>query len=87
MHESAVETPVLLQAKKESCHTSTGKVTLTLFLDHHGPLLIDWLPKVITVNTNLYGGTLEYNKSPSVLSHGIILICDNARPQSARTSC
>jgi hypothetical protein len=58
-----------------------------MFLDHRGPLLIDWLPKVITVSTNLYGGTLECNKSPSILLHGIILCYDNAKPQSARTSC
>jgi len=49
MYESAVETSVLLQTKKELCHTSASKVKLTLFLDHRGPLLIDWLPKVITV--------------------------------------
>jgi len=87
MHESAVETHVLLQTEKESCHTSAVKVTLTLLLDHHGPLLIDWLAKVITVSTDLCGGTLECNKSPSMLLHGIILVCDNTRPQSARTSC
>jgi hypothetical protein len=60
---------------------------LTLFLDHRGPLVIDWLPKVIIVSTDLYGGTLERNKSPSMLLHGIIVVYDNARPQSARTSC
>jgi len=87
MHESEVETSVLLQTEKESCHTSAGKVTLTLFLNHHGPLLIDWLPKVITFSTYLSGGTLECNKSPSMLLHGIILVYDNARPESARTSC
>jgi len=60
---------------------------LALFLDHCGPLLIDWLPKVITVSTDLCGGTLKCNKSPSMLSHGVILFYDNARPQYARTSC
>lgn len=83
MHESAVETSVLLQTEKESCHTSASKVMLTLFLNHHGPLVINWLPKVITVSTELYSGTLECSKSPSMISHGIILIYDNARPKSA----
>ena len=61
-------------------------VMLTLFLDHYGPLLIDWLPMVITVSTDLCSGTLECSKSPSMISHGIILIYDNARPKSAWTS-
>jgi hypothetical protein len=77
---------VLLQTEKESCHTSADKVMLTWFLNHRGPLLIDWLPKVNTLSTDLYGGTLECNKSPSMLSHGIILVYDNARHHSARTS-
>jgi hypothetical protein len=66
---------VLLQTEKESCHTSTGKVMLALFLDHRGPLLIDWLPKVITVSTDLYGGTLKCNKCPSMLSHSLLWQC------------
>jgi hypothetical protein len=84
MHELAVETSVL-QTEKESCHTNAGKVMLTLFLVHRGPLLLDWLLKVITLSTDLYGGTVELYKSPSMLLHGIILVYDNARPLSART--
>jgi hypothetical protein len=41
---------------------STGKVMpmLTLFYDHCEPLLIEWLPKGITVNADRLGETLEY---------------------------
>ena len=62
------------QLKKIRAISSAGKMTLILFFDHHGPLQIDWLPKSIIVNADLYGGTLEHNKSPSILSCGIILV-------------
>jgi len=34
-------------------------ILTTLFLNYRGPLLIDWLPKCITVNANCYGAPLE----------------------------
>jgi len=73
---------------------STGKVMpmTTLFIDHCGPLLIDWLPRRNTVNANCHNKTLRVleehikAKRPGTLMRVIILFHDNARPKSARTS-
>jgi hypothetical protein len=79
--------------QKRHAITSAGKVMLTLFFDRHGPLLIGWLPKRITVNANHCGETLEClrsatkDKRSGMLPRRIILFHDNVRPHSARTTC
>jgi histone-lysine N-methyltransferase SETMAR len=78
--------------KKSRAIPSAGKVMLTSFFDRRGPLLIAWLPKGITVNADRYGETLKglrsaiKTKRPGMLSCGVILLHDNARPHSARTT-
>jgi hypothetical protein len=67
---------------------TAGKGMVTLFFDCRGPWLIDWLPKGIIVNANCYAETLERLRStiqttrPSMLSCGVILLRDNAKPHS-----
>lgn len=74
--------------EKNHAIPTAGKVMLTLFFDYRGPWLIDWLPKGIIVNANRYAETLEQLRStvkterPSMLSCGVILLHDNARPHS-----
>jgi hypothetical protein len=74
--------------KKNHATPTAGKVMLTLLFDCCGPWLIDWLPKGIIVNANCYAETLEQlrstvkTKRPSMLSYGVILLHDNARPPS-----
>jgi hypothetical protein len=64
----------------------------TLFIDHCGILLIEWLPMGIIVNADCHSENLrvlkEYikTKRPGMLMRVIILFHDNARPKSARTS-
>jgi histone-lysine N-methyltransferase SETMAR len=65
---------------------------LTAFFDHHGPLLIDWLPKSIAVNAERYGETLERlrstikTKGSGMLLHGIILLNPNAMSHSVKVT-
>jgi hypothetical protein len=59
MHESAVGRLSSPQLKKVYAIPSGGKVML-MFFDHCGPLLMDWLPRGITVSAVCYGEILEH---------------------------
>ena len=71
---------------------SAGKVMLTMFSDLLRPLLIDCLPKGINVNADRCDETLEHLKCAikaerrSMLSRGIVLLHNNARPNPERTT-
>jgi hypothetical protein len=86
-----VETSVISLNEKEPCHIHCCKVMLTLFFNCHGPWLIDWSPKGITVNANHYAETLEQVRStiktrrPSMLSCEVILL-HYVRPHSTKTT-
>jgi histone-lysine N-methyltransferase SETMAR len=68
---------------------SAGKVLMTVFWDARAILLIDFLERGNTINAARYCQTLEKLKSavphkrPGLLSAGVILLDDNARPHSA----
>ena len=76
----------------KKCKTvfSACKVLATVFWDHKGILLIDFLEKGQTVNAAYYCEVLDRlraaikSKRPGVLTKGVFLIHDNARPHSAR---
>ncbi|GFW36862.1 histone-lysine N-methyltransferase SETMAR [Trichonephila clavipes] len=69
---------------------SVRKVMCTVFWDRKGILLIDFLPRVETVNINRYCETLRklrraiQNKRRGIHNAGVLLLCDNARPHPAR---
>ena len=62
----------------------------TVFWDRQGVLLVDFLARNTTINTDAYCATLRrlrkaiQNRRRGKLSSGIVLIHDNARPHIAR---
>lgn len=76
--------------KKFKVQPSAGKVMLTFFFDHEGPLLIEFTEPRVHINANLYNETLNKlhqairRKRPGKLSRGVILLHDNARPHVAK---
>ena len=62
----------------------------TVFWDRKGSLLIDFLPRGETVNADRYCETLRklrraiQNKRRRMLTTGVVLLHDNARPHTAR---
>ncbi|KAJ4439580.1 hypothetical protein ANN_07707 [Periplaneta americana] len=69
---------------------SVRKVMCTVFWDRKGILLIDFLPRGETVNADRYCETLRklrraiQNKRRGMLTAGVVLLNDNARPHTAR---
>ncbi|KAJ4437856.1 hypothetical protein ANN_13795 [Periplaneta americana] len=69
---------------------SVRKVMCTVFWDRKGILLIDFLPRGETVNADRYCETLRklrraiQNKRRGMLTAGVVLLHDNARPHKAR---
>ncbi|KAJ4443928.1 hypothetical protein ANN_05717 [Periplaneta americana] len=69
---------------------SVRKVMWTVFWDRKGILLIDFLPRGETVNADRYCETLRkllsaiQNKRRGMLTAGVVLLHDNARPHTAR---
>lgn len=65
------------------------KIMCTVFWDRHGILLVDFLSRGETINANGYCETLRklrraiQNKRRGMLTNGIVLIHDNARPHTA----
>ncbi|KAJ4451673.1 hypothetical protein ANN_03143 [Periplaneta americana] len=69
---------------------SVRKVMCTVFWDRKGILLIVFLPRGETVNADRYCETLQklrraiQNKRREMLTAGVVLLHDNARPHTAR---
>ncbi|KAJ4438157.1 hypothetical protein ANN_14096 [Periplaneta americana] len=69
---------------------SVRKVMCTVFSDRKGILLIDFLPRGETVNADSYCETLRklrraiQNNRRGMLTAGVVLLHDNARPHTAR---
>lgn len=76
--------------KKFKTTPSAGKVMATVFWDIKGPILVDFLTDRKTVNAEYYSQLLSKvrdavrSKRRGLLSKGIILLHDNARPHVAR---
>jgi hypothetical protein len=91
------ETKYTSQQWQHSSHPppSAGKVMPmpTLFISHCGPLLIDWLPKGITVNADCHSETLRVleehikAKRPGMLMRVIILFHDPNLQEPVMRSC
>jgi histone-lysine N-methyltransferase SETMAR len=67
----------------------SSKIMVTVFFDCKGLLLLDFLPKGTTINAKQYCSTLDKlrkaikNKRPGMLTRGVTLLHDNARPHTA----
>ncbi|GFW06979.1 uncharacterized protein TNCV_3691751 [Trichonephila clavipes] len=78
--------------KKFRAVKSTGKVLLTLFFEVQGPLLVEFLEHRKSINSNAYCETLRRlrrsikNKRPGLLTEGVVLLHDNARPHVSRVT-
>lgn len=76
--------------KKFKVTQSAGKVMATVFWDQKGILLIDFMPPKTTINSDRYGETLKklrraiQNRRRGMLSAGVKLHHDNARPHTSR---
>ncbi|GBN60834.1 hypothetical protein AVEN_202160-1 [Araneus ventricosus] len=61
----------------------------SVFWDRHGVLLVDFVQRGTTINAVAYGQTLRklsraiQNKRRGMLTEGILLLYDNARPHPA----
>ncbi|GFS91927.1 mariner Mos1 transposase [Trichonephila clavipes] len=78
--------PVRVKAKRTM---STRKVMATVFWDRHGVLLVEFMQQGTTINAAAYCATLTklrraiQNKRRSLLTSGVLLLHDNAKPHSA----
>jgi len=79
--------------KKFRSQPSAGKVMLTLFWDKNGPILEHYMPPHTTVTSATYTDLLNNHLKPAIrtkrrglLSAGVLLQHDNARPHSARAT-
>lgn len=87
MHWRRSGSPVTTKFKQT---LSVQKVMCTVFWDRKGILLIDFLPRGETVNADRYIETLRklrraiQNKRRGLLTAGVVLLHDNARPHTAR---
>lgn len=68
---------------------SARKIMCTVFWDRKGVLMVDFLPRGDTINSMTYCETLKklrraiQNKRRGMLTKGVILLHDNARPHAA----
>ncbi|KAJ4432825.1 hypothetical protein ANN_21464 [Periplaneta americana] len=71
---------------------STQNVMATVFWDRKDVLLLDFMPKGTTINANRYCETLRklrraiQNKRLGMLSRGVVLLHDNARPHTVAST-
>ncbi|GFV74526.1 mariner Mos1 transposase [Trichonephila clavipes] len=81
--------PVKVKAKQT---LSKRKIMATVFWDRRGVFLVDFMPQGTTINSGAYCVTLLklrralQNKWCNMLSKGVLLHHDNARPHTSRTT-
>jgi hypothetical protein len=78
--------------KKARSSATAGKDMLTVFVDIHGPLLLEWMPVGGTINAQRYCDTLQNlrraikHKRHGKLTRGVLMLHDNARPHAAHAT-
>ncbi|GBN87365.1 Histone-lysine N-methyltransferase SETMAR [Araneus ventricosus] len=76
-------------AEESQSNLSAGKLMVTVFWDAQGILLIEFMTRGTTINSEVYCRTLKklkraiQNKRRGLLSYGVVLLHDNARPNTA----
>lgn len=79
--------PVNVKAKQT---LSKRKIMATVFWDRRGVLLVDFMPRGTTINSDAYCATLKklrraiQNKRRGMLTKGVLLLHDNARPHNSQ---
>uniref|UniRef100_A0A1B6GF22 Tc1-like transposase DDE domain-containing protein n=1 Tax=Cuerna arida TaxID=1464854 RepID=A0A1B6GF22_9HEMI len=79
--------PVKVKARQT---LSQRKIMVSVIWERHGVLLVDVMQRGITINVEAYCQTQRkllraiQNKRRSMLTKGIVLLRDNARPHTAR---
>lgn len=79
-------------AKKFKTTISVKKIMASVFWDHKGIILIEYLPQGETINAARYCETLKklrraiQNKRRGMLTRGVCLLHDNARPHTANAT-
>jgi len=80
----------LSSPKKSLFFNSSRESDAHVFFDENGPLMLEWLETGGTVNANRFCDTLRKlktaikNRRRGMLSKGVILLQDNARPHVAK---
>ncbi|GBL84136.1 Histone-lysine N-methyltransferase SETMAR [Araneus ventricosus] len=86
MEWSHTHFPVRVKAKQT---LSQSKIIASVFWDRHSVLMVDFMQRGTTINAVAYGQTLRklrtaiQNKRRGMLTDGILLLHDNARPCTA----
>ncbi|GFS76192.1 mariner Mos1 transposase [Trichonephila clavipes] len=81
--------PVKVKAKQT---LSKRKIMITEFWDQYGVLLLGFMTQGTTINSGAYCATLRksrralQNKRHDMLSKGVLLLHDNARPHTSQTT-
>ncbi|GFX13413.1 mariner Mos1 transposase [Trichonephila clavipes] len=81
-----------LPPKKFRAVKSAGKMLLTVFFDVQGPLLMEFLEHRKSINSDVYCETRRRlrrsikNKRPGLLTEGVVLLHDDARPYASRVT-
>ncbi|GFY24875.1 histone-lysine N-methyltransferase SETMAR [Trichonephila clavipes] len=71
---------------------SAGKVLIIVFFGVQGPLLGEFLEHIKSINSDVYCEALRHlrrsikNKEPGLLTKGVVLLHDNARPHVFRVT-
>ncbi|GBO16461.1 hypothetical protein AVEN_191574-1 [Araneus ventricosus] len=79
--------PIRLRKARQTL--SARKLRVTVFWDAQGILLIEFMTRGTTINSEVYCRTLKklkraiQNKRRGLLSSGVVLLHDNARPHTA----
>ncbi|KAF6212895.1 hypothetical protein GE061_010605 [Apolygus lucorum] len=77
-------------AKKFKVQFSERKIMASVFWDRKGVLLVDFMVRGTTINANAYCETLtklkKKDKRRGMLTRGVSLLYDNARPHTARVT-
>ncbi len=80
-------------ARKFKQGLSLKKTMASVFWDSKGVILIDFMARGTTINGEVYRDTLTRlrkaikDRRPGRLTQGVLLLCDNARPHTARETC
>jgi hypothetical protein len=82
--------PPIMNKFKQTIPTS--KILCTLFWDKKRVLLVEFLPQGSTIDAGIYCDTLKklhyaiQNKQHGMLTRGVVMLHDNARPHTATTT-